>query len=311
MGASRRWRQLALLFKTEATYGLDAAPTGAVNAIQATEVTLTPLQGQDVNRDLYVPWLGHQGVILVNNYATLAFQVELTGSGAAGTAPAFGPLLRACAMAETVSAGTDVKYNPISSQQEAATILFNRDGVRHALLGSRGTFTCNLVPAQIPRLAFTFTGLLGPIGDAVLPATTLSAFKTPVPVSKANTVLTMFGNALAAESISFDLANQIEPRFLIGEETIEHVERQATGQVVAKAGLLAETNWFDRALTRARGAVKVEHGKTAGNIVTFDAPNVETGRPTEGESQRIMNYSVPLMLTAQAPGNNELVLTFK
>ncbi|MBW8320117.1 MAG: hypothetical protein K0M47_12445, partial [Rhizobium sp.] len=156
---ARYFRNRAILVKPETTYGVDAVPTGAANAMQMTNVNFEPLVGEDVNRDLVLPYMGHQGVMLVGNYARISGEVEIAGSGTAGTAPAVGPLLRACALAEVITAATDVKYTPISSLQEAVSIYFNVDGVRHVLLGARGTMTLQLTPKQIPRFVFTMTGL--------------------------------------------------------------------------------------------------------------------------------------------------------
>ncbi|SOC41560.1 hypothetical protein SAMN05892877_1094 [Rhizobium subbaraonis] len=306
----RLFRNRAILAKTEVTYGTDAAPTGAANAMQMTNVVFNPSVGEEVSRDLVVPYMGHQGVILVGTYATLAGEVEIAGSGTPGTPPAYGPLLRACGLAEVVAAGADVTYTPVSGGQEAVSIRFNADGVQHVLLGSRGTFTLNLTPKQIPRFAFTFTGLLGTISDAALPTIDLAKFITPVVVNKANTTFSLHGLAGACEGVTMDIANQIEPRFLIGHESIQQVDRQMTGSAIMEAVSLATKNWFEIAHTHALGALAATHGVTAGNIVEFAAPSVQIGRPTMGETQRILNNTLPLMFKTIA-GNDEFTITVK
>lgn len=308
---ARFFRNLAILAKNEATYGVDAVPTGAANAMQMVNARLEPLVGEDVNRELMLPYMGHQGVILVGNYARLTGDIEIAGSGAAGTAPAYGPLLRACAMQEVVSAGVDVQYTPISKLQEAASIYFNADGVRHILLGSRGTFTLNLTPRQIPRFSFTMTGLLGTITDTALPAVTLATWQKPVPVSKANTTFSLHGHAGACEGVTMDIGNQIEPRFLIGAESIEHVDRQMTGSAIMEAVSLATKNWFQIAQDHTKGILAASHGTVAGNIVDFGGPAVQVGRPTLGETQRILNNTLPLFYTPTAAGNDEFKITVK
>lgn len=296
--ARRIYRRLATLAKLETVYGTSAAPTGALNAMLMTDVTINPLAGEEVSRDLYRPWLGHQGSILVGNYVTAEGSVELAGAGVAGTAPAYGPLLRACGLSETISAGVKVEYQPVSTGFESATLFWNLDGVNHVLLGARGTLSLTLTPKQIPRIKFTMTGLLGPITDIVLPATTLTAFKSPVPVNKANTTLTLHGYAATGESLSVDLGNQVEPRLLIGSESIEIVDRKATGTAVIEATELATMNWYDRAINRTRGALAAVHGTVAGNIIEVNAPNVEIGRPSYGQTQMITNVSLPLMFAS-------------
>ncbi|TXI00298.1 MAG: hypothetical protein E6Q76_18665, partial [Rhizobium sp.] len=57
-------RNKALLVKIETVYGTDSTPTGALNAIQASNFNFEPSVGQDVSRDLILPYMGHQGVIL-------------------------------------------------------------------------------------------------------------------------------------------------------------------------------------------------------------------------------------------------------
>ena len=301
---------LAALFKIETGYKTDAVPTGLANAIQFSDVTVVPMAGGEVSRDLLLPYMGHQGVILTGTHGTLQGSVELAGAGGAGVVPAYGPLLRACGMHETVSVGEDVVYNPISGSFESGTIYYNLDGVRHILLGCRGTFSLSLVPAQIPRLVFDFKGIAGTITDTPLPEVDLTDFTVPVPVNDANTSMTLFGWDAIAESISIDLAGTVEPRFLIGEESMKITGRKSTGTAVVQATSLATKNWFAIAGAHTKGALAVQHGIAAGNIIEIAAAGVQVGRVTQGSSQGIANYSLPLMLTPVA-GNDEFTLTVR
>lgn len=296
--ARRLYRKLAVLAKIEATYGISSAPTGAANAMQMTDVSVTPLAGEEVSRDLYRPFLGHQGVILVGNHVTFEGAVEIAGAGAAGTAPAYGPLLRACGMSETITAGTKVEYQPVSTGFESVTLFVNLDGVNHVLLGARGNVTLSLTPKQIPRFKFTLQGLLGPVADTPLPAAVYTGFQSPLEVSKDNTTLSIHGIAAPGESLAIDLGNKVEPRFLIGAESIEIVDRAATGTTVLQATDLATIDWFSRAKSRTRGALASVHGIAAGNIVEFTAAAVEIGRPAYGQTQGIANVSLPLMFAS-------------
>ncbi|RWN30122.1 MAG: hypothetical protein EOR97_17265 [Mesorhizobium sp.] len=308
--APRFYRKLAVLAKIETVYGTDPVPTGAANAIQINNATITPLAGDQASRDLMLPYLGQQGVILTGTYAQVSGQVEIAGAGAAGDVPGYGVLLRMCGLAETITPDTDVQYDPISGAFEAGTLYFNHDDVRHILLGARGNVSIDLTPKQIPHFTFTITGLLGTITDAALPAAVYTAFQVPLPVNKANTTLSLHGTPAVAESVAIDLANQVEPRFLIGDENIQLVDRNPSGTCVVEARLMATTNWFALAQARTRGALAAQHGTVAGNIVMFDAPAVEIGRPTEGQTQKIINYSLPLMLCTDA-GDDELKITVK
>lgn len=310
--AKRYWRKLALLAKTETAYGIDSVPTGAASAMLALDVAFTPLEGQEVSRDLMTPWLGHQGIILTGLYGRLEFSIEVAGSGVAGTAPAYGPLLRACGFAETITAGTEVEYDPVSAGFESLTLYYNRDGVRHVLVGARGTMTVEFTPAGIPRFRFNVIGLHGALAaDTALPAVTLTTFKTPLPVSKANTTFSLHGYAVGpTERVSIDVGNQVEPRMLINSEACEIVDRKSTGSVVMEATNLATKNWDAIARAHTTGVFALVHGTTGGNIVSIDAPATQVGRWSEGQTQGILNNTLPLIFQP-AIGNDDLKITVK
>ncbi|MHB2265809.1 phage tail tube protein [Aliihoeflea sp. PC F10.4] len=304
------WRKLALLAKVEATYGIDAAPTGSADAILAVDVNFTPLEGGEENRDLLLPYLGNQGVILTGLYGRLEFSVEVAGAGAAGDVPGYGSLLRGCGLAETVTAGTEVEYAPVSNDFEAVTLYYNRDGVRHVLLGCRGNVSVEFTPQRIARYRFNFIGFSGTVTDQALPAVDVTKFQTPVVVTRANTTFSLHGYAGPTERISIDLGNQVEPRLLIGSESAETVDRQASGSAVLEARRLATINWDQIARGHETGSMALVHGTAAGNIVSFTAPRVQIGRYTEGQTQGIKNNTLPLMFMPDA-GDDELIITVR
>jgi hypothetical protein len=306
----RFWRKLAILHKLEATYATDAAPAAA-DALVAMNVTFTPLEADEVTRDLMLPYLGSQGVILAGIYARLEFDIEIAGSGTAGTAPAYGSILRAAGLAETVEEDVSVEYSIVETAVESGSIYFVSDKVQHVMLGCQANVSLTFTPKGIPRFRFTVLGLLGTITDIVaMPAVSMVGWETPLTVSKANTTMSLHGWASVAESLTVDLGNTLTPRFLIGEEEILISNRQSTGTAVVVAGSLATVNWFDRAIERTRGGLALTHGTQAGNIVEIAAPAVEVGRPTQGQTDGVSNYTLPLML-CPVTGLDELVITVR
>lgn len=298
-------RKQALLVKKETTYATDAAPAVA-NAILATNVNHTIIEGEEVSRDLMLPYLGNQGVILAGTYSRLEFEVEVAGAGAAGTAPKYGQLLRSCGMSETIVASTSVTYAIVEAGIESVSIYFLLDGVRHILLGAVGTVSVDFTTKQIPKFKFSFIGLLGTVSDQAMPAVSQTGWVTPGPVSAALSTLTLFGVNTTAEQVSLDLGNTLTPRFLIGaSDQMLISDRKAVGQAVVQAENVATADWFGRAMTRARGVLKMVHGTAAGNIVEFNAPAVEVGRFTQGQTDGIVNYSLPLSLVP-VTGRDEL-----
>ena len=307
---ARRWRKLAILAAIETTYGTDAVPTAA-NALIGTNVNFTPIEGDEVSRDLILPYLGNQGIVLAGTYGKLSFDIEVAGSGTPGDVPQYGVLTRACGMAETITADTSVKYTIVEDDVEAVTIYFESDGVRHVLLGCQGNWSVNLTPKQVPHFTFTMTGLLGTITDiSALTAVTTTGLVTPLVVSKANTTLSLLGWSSVAESLALDLGNTVTPRFLIGDEKVLITDRKSTGTAVVEARSLATVNWFQAALERTRGALALTHGTTDGNIVEIACPAVEIGKVTQGQTDNISNYSLPLS-PCPTNGLDELSITVR
>ncbi|MEM7668982.1 MAG: hypothetical protein AAF317_07485, partial [Pseudomonadota bacterium] len=152
------WRDKLFLAAIESTYGNEEVPAGA-GAILAKEIRITPMEGKDIDRELELPYFGSQGTVPSELHAKVSFKIEVAPSGAAGTPPAWGPMLRGCGIAETISAGTSVTYNPITNDPESLTFHFVNGGTRYTMIGSRGTANIEFVAQDIPYWMLDFTGL--------------------------------------------------------------------------------------------------------------------------------------------------------
>lgn len=306
----RRWNRLATLHKVEATYGTDAAPVAA-NALLLSNVTFTPMEATEIQRGRMLPYMGNQGIVLSGRYGRMEADIEAAGAGVAGTVPKYGSVLRAAGLAETVTAGTSVEYTIVEDAQESSSLYFIYDGTRHILAGCRANVSVSFTPLELPHFRVTWVGLLGAIMDAgAMPAVTAAGWVDPVPVEKANTVMSLHGWPSIAESLSMDLGNTLTPRFLIGDERVLITDRSSTGTAVVEAHSLATIDWFDRAKKRTRGALSIVHGTDDGNIVEITAPAVEVGRPTINQRDNIANYSLPLGL-CPVSGRDEFKITIR
>lgn len=88
--------------KIETTYGVDSTPTGA-EAMLLRNLTVTPLDGDLANRVLIRPFFGNSDTLVASTRVKIDFEIEMAGAGAAGVIPAYGALLRACALSETAA----------------------------------------------------------------------------------------------------------------------------------------------------------------------------------------------------------------
>lgn len=284
---TKRWPKKILLAKIEGTYATDPTPTGADNAILAVDVSLSPMQGMDVERNLETPYLGNSGTLVAELHRVLSFKVELVPSGTAGTAPGWGALLRGCAVAETVVVDTSVTYNPVSDSHEALTFYLYIDGTLFKLTGARGNAKFAVSASGIPYIEFTFTGLYSAAAEATVPTATLTAFQAPKVASRANTpTFTIDGDSFVLRSFELDLGNQVETRFLIGEEEIVIPDRSEAMTATVKATALTTFDPFATAAAEGTAEVEIVHGTAAGKIATINVPKAQLMRPESLEQQQ-------------------------
>lgn len=304
-------RKRLILAKAETTYGTDSSPAGT-NAILVRNLEITPLEAETVSRDLIRPYLGASDQLLAQTRVSITFEVELAGSGTAGTAPAYGPLLLACGLSATTVASTSVTYAPVSSSFGSATIYFNNDGVLHKITGARGSFSLNGEVGQIPTISFSFTGIYNAVTDTAAPTPTYSNQATPVIFKEGNTTtFQLHSYSGCLQSVSFDISNELVYRELVGcTKEVLLTNRAPNGTVVMEAPSIATKDYFAAALAAATGNLTFQHGQTAGNRVTFTAGQADLGNPTYQDQDGIQMLSIPFIAIPTSAGNDELSLAF-
>lgn len=303
-------RRTVLLAKVETTYGVDSVPTGAANAILVRSVTLTPMETKAADRTLVRPYYGSFEQLPGTVNAMLECEVEMSGSGALGTVPAYGALLKGCAFAETITAGISVVYSPISAADQSLTIYYHLDGVLHKMLGARGSVSVKLAAGDIPVYSFKFTGLYSAVTDVPLPTATLTGFIKPVPTNSTNTTaFSLHGYAGVLQSLDIDVANQVVYRALVGTESVIITDRQAVGNVSLEAATIATKDWFTTVRNATTGALTVTQGTVAGNKVRIDAPAVQLITPKYADTDGIMHIQMGMRLVPGTAGNDELTFT--
>lgn len=304
-----KWRSKIILFKIEASYGVDAVPTGA-NAFLMTNVAFSPMEGEDVSRDLELPYLGAQAMIPVGLRGRLRGRVELAGSGTAGTAPAWGPMLRACAVAETITPATSVVYNPISDGMESGSLYFWMAGTRHVLRGCRGQCTMRFTAQGLPYLEFDMLGLWSEPSEQARPAPVLTGFRPPVVVTHANTPdFTINTVSMVLREAVLALNNQVEPRLLVGSESILITDRADAFSARVEAVPVSTFDPYDLANDQTQVAVSLVHGTAAGSIVTLSVPAAQLKRLSGyEEAQKIAEWPLELV-PLPVSGNDQWTLT--
>lgn len=280
------WKNKLLLLKTEVSYGTDPTPTGADNAMLATNVELAPMEGDDVSRELELPYLGAQAMIPVGLRARLQFRIELVPSGTAGVAPKWGPVMKALGCSETIVADTSVTYRPVTTGHSSATAWIWHGATKQIITGMRGTGRLRWPAQGLPYLEADLLGLFAAPAEAAQLSPTYSAFQVPQVVRNAATSFEIDGTALVMRETVLDLGNQVEPRLLVGSESILIVDRVDALSARVEATPLSTFDPYAAAVDQDQLEVELVHGTTAGLITTFNAPAVQLRRLSGFENEQ-------------------------
>ena len=302
-------RKKTILLKAESSYGTDPTPTGSANAVLVRDLTVEPIVSDEVSRDLIRGFLGNQEVLLANQRVNVNFDVEMSGSGTAGTEPKWGPAMLACGTAVTTTSTANT-YAPVSSSFGSCTIYYNTDGVNHKITGARGTFSINCEVGQIPTISFSMTGIFNAPTDTALPSTTYSNQASPLVFKNGSTsAFSIFAFSGVLQSWTFEMNNTVGYRELVGgTKEVIITDRSPGGTAVVEAPALSDHNFFTDATGTATGSNTFLHATTAGNKITISCPQSDLSAPTYSDSDGIVMLNLPYMATPTSAGNNEFSL---
>ena len=309
-----------VLAKVESSYGTDAAPAAATDALIVFDWTPQPVQYDTVQRRIDRGFAGARPTLNTRPRQQHGFSVELCGSGTAATPAKWGSvLLRGCLFgAPNIAA--DVTYPLASGGDDGASLSFygqkggTGDLMRMRAQGQRQNAVFNFEEGNFPYIVFDGIGLLNDLPDATaISAPTLPVYPDPVEVNSANTTFTLDTYALKLRSFTLDLGLRPTYRSLVNHREIifdsdDGADRRGiNGQIVCELPGLAAKNYFSAIHGSTPIAMSLVHGTAAGNIVSMASSKLVLGAPTFSTEQRRYMMSVPYRLVPDAAGN-ELTL---
>lgn len=318
--AIRSFKNAVLLFKQETTSGTDAAPTNTANAILVQSDATVEITPQMADRSILYGYLGAPDSIYYSRTGVIKFSVEMAGSGAAGTAPAFGPILKACGFSETVTASSRVDYTLVSTSIPTSTIWVYVDGILMKFTYCVGTVDVSGNMGELGKINFSFTGLVTDPTATAVPVPTLTAFTRPVACAPGITSLQSGvsysagaftgGTAINYKSFTLDLANDVQKRVLSATEDVGIYDRAPKMSVTYDGTAAAEVAAHAAMKAGTIGSYGWQLGTTAGNIAMVHAAfAVPTGVSQEKDGSTI--YVKQDFTLKPSVGNDELRIVFK
>ena len=307
-------RKKFLIAKIESSYGTDPTPTGG-DAVQVTNVEVTPIESDNVQAAAYQGFIGNstRGTLVANKRVAITFDIELGGSGAAGTAPAFGPLLKSCGLSETIVGATSVTYAGVSSSFDSATIYCFYDGTRHKITGCRGTVGFNLTAGQFPVASFQMIGIYNAPDDTALSGSfTVANQAAALEVNDTNvTTATFHGETdVRLESLDLSLNNEFIYKETASSKEVFITNRAPGGTAVIEAPAVGTIDYFAKATAVTTASSSFVIGASAGNIATFTMAQTDITGVSYGDTNGVVSLSMPYLALPTSAGNNEFTLAF-
>jgi len=305
----------AILAKAETTYGT-AVNTVAADAILVSNLEVQPFEGDAVDRNLVKPYFGASDILMANARTRVSFSVELAGTGTVGAIPHYGPLLRACAMSQTVVANTaaggepsnaKVVYAPVSEGFASITIRCNYDGVQHTIRGCRGNARLQCQVGQIPMLMFEMEGIYVPATDSSFADFTqnvnYSGIADPLVFNNTNATGFRFHSKSGVQvapdlsQVDVDFGNSVLYRELVGNiKEVLITDRRSTGSLTIDAVTMATKDYFAAAAANDTGILTFTLAIVAGNGVKFSALRANITSVNYAENDNVLQYSIPFSL---------------
>lgn len=315
---SRYVRNTVIQAQIEAAYGTDPGSWSGTFNVPVMRATFDD-QKDRVPRELMRGHMGAFEELYATGMGRISFEVELASSGTAGTAPAYGPLLRACGFAQTITAGNRVEYQPVSSAFESITLRYFIDGVLYTASGARGTVAFRLNAFGLPVMAFDFTSL-APVATAAAADTgDFTAWKKPLVINEANAGAWRIGPTYSAGAISggtlavtgdfeVNIGNTVQHQKLLNGRAIEITDRRTTGRGTLFFSAAAdEVAWYAATNADATTSLGFVLGSAAGAKIGLHMPAVQRlqARPQDYQGRAVIaaDFSV-----APSAGNDEVRL---
>lgn len=305
-----RESETILAAKKESSYG-SAATLAGTDAMLVTDVSLTPIATEILDRPTINGYSGAKPFILANTHVELSATLELTPSGTAGTPPDYLDLLLGCGLIHDNQAAYN-KFTPETNLETAdsLTIGVYIDGSLHKLTGARGSLSISLNSASAPLVTFTYKGIYQ-APSATSNITPTYSQLAPLTANATNTsAFQLHSYAGALQSFTFDQNNNLFYSELASStKQVRITERASSGACTIESVGLGTKNFYNIAIAKTTGNLTWQHGQTAGNKITFLASTTQLEDISQESNENYQMLNIPYRALPNS-GNDEWELKF-
>lgn len=306
---AKSWNKKVILLKKEVTEGTDSAPVVATDALRVLNYQPTFMDADQKVRNIEKAFFGADPVAMANFKRGAAFDMEIHGSGAAGTAPQWMKFLEYAGFATPTLVATTSATQLPNSTVSSATHWAYLDNLLLKTIGARATVGYTIQDDEIPIFNCSLLGRPPPaLAEEATPgAATISGVADPIIASSENTTFLLDAFALPLRRMSMNANVDLQFRSLIGPvDRVIYADRNWNGEIVAELPDLTAKDYFAKIRPGTTMASSLIHGTVAGNIVTIAHPKLQiSGNVSLSEEQGIVMVTIPVTALPNT-GNDEV-----
>lgn len=281
--------------------------------ILARTVTFRHIEADMQRREFVTGQEGAQTEDVLNLNAGADIEVEGAPGGAAGTAPKYADLLKACGLTETVTAGVSVSYTPVPMGTEPTEIeLQGRNAnVWQAMAKVGGSLSFSAETARKPMFTMKMVGnSQAHAAPVVGPAPSFAGFPAAIECSPANmSAFTLGGVTLCVQSFNLsDGRSPMRGKFMNCDKTTNY-SRAFTGRMVVEWPPTATKDLLALCKAGTTEPLIWQLGSAAGQIVRVVAPKVQIKYAGEQDIDGILAIALDLVFTPDQ-GDDDVAFIF-
>lgn len=259
---------------TDVNTAITAAPTNPnIQAVKVRSVKLQP-NPTVINRPIVKGSMGEAPHLIGRKSIQVDLEIELKGSGTAGTAPEYAPILEACGLSTTIVAGTSVTFAPATTTQtltQGCTLRVFYDGMLYEVTGCAGTAKIDMSIGNIFLATVTLQGsYTDPVVAAVGDITTVP-FDATNPIVGDVLDVVSDGAAIRAAAFSMDLGNNVQEHYVTSNHTFSIANRAPT-LTLTKDSVATAAEWTSLMTGTDTAISGTFTTGGAGNSLAFNAP---------------------------------------
>lgn len=328
-------RQRVILVKAETTYGEDANPAPAANAMLVQLSSSISVEGSDNSREHIRPTWSPEATYRTGKLVNLQIVCEVAGGGMDGddvVVPVVDPLLLACGMcrngdiacgsvpagetycgAEIAALTNTFVYMPrtLPVEHGSCTIYWYQNNMIHKAVGCRGTWSLSMPSGKKGVWTFNMKGrYVAPVA-ATFPDATLT---DPLPPTVQAMGLTYGGQAATAPDVSVELGWTVGAKESVngadGIAEIRLTDRTPKGSFSPEMWEADDFNPWTAWADGTTQAMTCTLGSAQGNMMRVDVPKAQPDPPSYGERDGLTTYDLSFKCTRDDAGDDEITLTF-